>query len=123
MADVMQFDRLTEFLVIVLFGRSPEDPVAHRRHPLLSAEIGTSIDQFSVDVLHALHSGMFQGWILGALWLFVDFDFLDTGRKAKSQILTESLSRIRRLLSAWYFGRRARAPSYCVLNGATLGQH
>ena len=102
MADVMQLERLIEFPVTVLFWRSPDRPVVHRRHPLLSAEIGTCIDQFSVDVLHTLRLGTFQDWILRALWLFVDFDLLDTWRKAKSQILTETLSRIRRMLSAWY---------------------
>ena len=102
MAGVMQFERLIEFLYIVLFWRCLEHPVVLRGHPLLSAEMGASIDEFSVDVLHALHLGIFQDWILRALWLSVDFDLLDAGRKAKSQILTETLSRIRRMLSAWY---------------------
>ena len=67
-----------------------------------SVEIGTSIDEFSADVLRALHLGIFQASILPALWLFVDFDLLDTGRKAKSQILKETLSRTRRMLSDLY---------------------
>ena len=92
----------------MLLWNSLQDPVVRRRHPLLSAEIGTNIDEFNVDVLHTLHLGMFQDWILRALWLFVDFDFLDTRRKSKSQILTETLSRIRRMLSAWYPIDKAR---------------
>ena len=72
----MQFERLNEFPVIVLFWRSPEHPVVRRRRPLLSAEIGTSIDQFSVDVLHTLHLGIFQDCILRALWLFVKTEHL-----------------------------------------------
>ena len=65
-----------------------------RRHPLLSVENGSSIDEFSVDVLHTLH------WIGScALWLFMDFDLLDTRRRAKSQTLKETVSRIRRMLS------------------------
>lgn len=102
MADVLQFECLIEFPVIVLFWGSPEHPVVHRRHPLLSFEIGTSIDVFSVHVLHTLHLGVFQDWILRTLWLFYVFDFLDTGRKAKSQLLKETFSRIRRMLGDWY---------------------
>ena len=68
--------------------------MVRRRHSLLSVEIGTPIDEFSVDVLPSLHLGIFQDWILRALWLFVDFDLPDTGRKAKSQILKGTLSRI-----------------------------
>ena len=101
-ADVMQFGRLMAFLVIVLCWKSPEHPVVHRHHPLPSAEIGTSIGQFSGDELHTLHLDVFRVLTLRAPWLFVDFGLLDAGRKAKSQILTETLSRIRRMLSAWY---------------------
>ena len=61
-----------------------------------------ALTKFSVDVLHIHHLGIFQDWILRALWLFVDFDILGARRKAKAQILTETLSRIRRMLSAWY---------------------
>ena len=101
-ADVMQFGRLMAFLVIALCWRSPEHPVVHRHHPLPSAEIGTSIGQFSGDEVHTLHLDVFRVLTLRATWLFVDFGLLDAGRKAKSQILTETLSRIRRMLSAWY---------------------
>ena len=45
MADVMQFEILIEFPVIVLFWRSLERPVVRRRHPLLTVEIGTSTDE------------------------------------------------------------------------------
>ena len=38
MADVMQFERLIEFPVVVLFWRSSEHPVVRRRHPLFSAD-------------------------------------------------------------------------------------
>ena len=88
MVDVMQFECLIELLVILLFWSSPVRPVVHRRHPLLSVEIGTS-----VDVLHTLLWGIFQGWILRALWLFVDFALPDTGRKAKSPIPKETVPR------------------------------
>ena len=70
----------------------------HRRHPLLSVEIGTSIDE-SASTCSTLHFGIFQDWILRALWLFVDFDLPDTGRQAESQILKDTQSRVRRMLS------------------------
>ena len=69
MADVMQFEILIEFPVIVLFWRSLERPVVRRRHPLLAIEIGKSTD----DRRRALRTP------LG--------DLLDTGRKAEPQIM------------------------------------
>ena len=53
----------------------------------------------SASTCSTLHLGMFQDWILRALWLYVDFDLLDTGRKTKSHIRKESLSRFRRMTS------------------------
>ena len=47
-----KFESLIERFVLVLFWGSPEHPLVHRRHPLLSVELGTSIDEFRVDVLH-----------------------------------------------------------------------
>ena len=67
MADVMRLERLIELLVIVLFWRSPEHRVVHRRQPLVSFEIGTSIDEFRVEVLHTLQLDIFQDLILRAL--------------------------------------------------------
>ena len=64
--------------------RSPEHPVVHRHHPLPSAEIGTSIGQFSGDELHTLHLDVFRVLTLRAPWLFCGL--WASGRGAQSEV-------------------------------------
>ena len=61
--DIDEFDRISKFPALVLFWRAPENPIVHRRNPLLSEDLGTGLHTFGVDDCHTLHLGTFQDWI------------------------------------------------------------
>ena len=68
MMDTGRFDDQSTFPVIVWFWRAPLQPTVHKRHPILDVALGTGVVTFSLDILRTLHLGVFQYWILRAVW-------------------------------------------------------
>ena len=60
--DVMDFDTL-EPPFVVCFWRTRDAPIVHRRHPLLTEELGIGLHSFSIDILHTSTWGYSSfGW-------------------------------------------------------------
>eukprot|EP00959_Pyramimonas_sp_CCMP1952_P249916 5224401-Pyramimonas_sp.AAC.1 len=62
---------------MVMFWRPNGGPMAHRRHPLICPRLGIGLETFRIDLMHTVHLGMLQDWVLCALWAMVDADVFD----------------------------------------------
>ena len=109
LVDVAQFDRLSVFPCKVLFWRRGLETRCKHRNPLLDARggsvIGATLDTIQVDVMHTLHLGPAQLWVVSALWMLILADVFLTGC-AGDQLHQVSAMHIRNALWSWYKERR-----------------
>ena len=100
--DVMDFDTL-EPPFVVCFWRTRDAPIVHRRHPLLTEELGIGLHSFSIDILHTLHLGVFQFWLAEALWhiLLSDMFYSNDIQRLEDKVRL-GLLRLSALLKEWY---------------------
>ena len=100
--DTARFDDQSAFSVVVLFWRAPLQPTVQRRHPILNVALGTGVETFSLDILHTLHLGVFQYWILPNVWQCAQRDVWATGMTRLVDRKRHSLKAMRSDLRYWY---------------------
>ena len=111
MMDIARFDDQSAFPVTVLFWRAPLQPTVHRRHPILNVALGTGVGTFSLDIVHTLHLGVFQYWVLRAVWQCVQSDVWATEVTRLVDRKRHSLKAMRSDLRDWYQAYEARKAS------------
>ena len=113
MMDVDKFDELggpnfTPF--ICLFWRpAPKNERVYHRFPLICAELGISIETFSVDELHNVHLGIMRVFVGRAIWeLLLSNVFGLPDHFNQSDLVSAGLSEFVRQLKDWYPTERDR---------------
>ena len=90
----------------MLFWRPMDETSVRHRNPLFSEGLGTSIDQaYSVDVMHAWCLGIFQQFVVHALWQVLEGELFDTSggvKGAKENKLQKAVVKLNSRLSTWY---------------------
>jgi hypothetical protein len=67
--DIGMFEKISSFPFPVRFWRRSEESIARRRNPLFCEWLGITPERtFTVDVLHALHLGVFLNFCRFAVW-------------------------------------------------------
>ena len=82
--DTYLFERLV-LPCLILFWRESDEVTTHHRHPLIGTELGVGLHNFSIDVLHTLHLGIYHAWLNYVIWVFIFADIFDTGISVKER--------------------------------------
>ena len=88
--------------LLVLFWRIPALVTVHHRHPLLSDELGTSLDNFAIDIMHTLHLGVWLAWNHRALWALLRANVYNTRTTRQADDMLVSLGSLMQRLHDWY---------------------
>ena len=76
--DVWAF-AFAELPFTVKFWRIARDRiVVHHRNPIIAMDLGLSTRNFSGDILHGMHLGLFPVWITRSLWLLFSVDAFES---------------------------------------------
>ena len=105
--NTKDFDTVSKFPYLVLFWRA--GPSVHHRHPLINGTL-MSFSSFGIDVLHALHLGVYLFWCVRAIWLLILNDVFDTRCTRKEELISASLQEIKQRLHDWYPAYEASIP-------------
>ena len=111
--DVAAFEQLCEPWPIVTFWRRGLETRVRHRFPLLSNEIGVSIDHICIDKLHTLYLGICQDFCACVAWACFDADVWGVRAEGRTQDEADEINvcRIRSRLFAYYRHHRMQGGS------------
>ena len=86
----------------ILFWRTLEVTAVLHRNPILLPDLGISYMQFSVDVLHCLHLGVFLYYLTKALHMIFKVDGFEHRQTRKTEKLIANAIALKARLAIWY---------------------
>ena len=106
--DPADFEELTAPCEI-LWWRPSNDTWVRRRCPLFSDDYGVGVQSLIVDILHCLHLGVLQKYVVYCWWRLIEHNAWQVPATNEEELFIFSVHRLRADLFGWYPAyRRAR---------------
>ena len=94
----------------LLWWRPSNETWVRRRCPLFSEAYGVGIHSLIVDILHCLHLGVLQKYVVFCWWELIEHNVWNVDASNEDELLSLSLHLLRSALFAWYPRYRAAYP-------------
>ena len=89
----------------VKFWRIARDKIiAHHRNPIIAADLGISTRNFSPDILHGMHLGVYPAWVTKALWSLFAVDAFQSRTTRSEDHLRHNAICLQTMAGLWYPG-------------------
>lgn len=120
--DTFALDARSDFPINLVFWRTSQEGMVRHRCPLFSRRSGISATAICVDELHTLHLGIFQDFVLAALWQIIEQDvFGERGGLSEDAYTAKVALVLRSRLFGWYRMEKKKNPAKPLYELADFG--
>ena len=95
----------------VLFWRPGNQTLTLHRNPLFCKETSAGVGTLSLDTLHTLHLGVYQGFCQTVLWALIQADVWSVDWTTREELVALSVMRCKGELWAWYSEQKRLHPT------------